>query len=103
MKVAGTLPWIALLCAPASLSIHLSAQSAGAPMESNLLSWGAGALVVQAPPSYHDDGEWSPEALLDEVSSTGWATPDSDLSPKVFVIEMAERSTITSFGFNTAH
>jgi outer membrane protein OmpA-like peptidoglycan-associated protein len=76
------------------------AQTAAAPV--NLLSWGAGALIVQAPPSYSDSGNWSPDALLDELPNTGWATKAGDLTPKVFVFELADRSQITSLAFDTA-
>jgi outer membrane protein OmpA-like peptidoglycan-associated protein len=102
MRIFRTVIWIALLSAIPFLSIKLPAQSAGGQAESNLLSWGAGALVVEAPPSYSDSGNWSPESLLDELPSTGWATKTGDLTPKVFVFEMAERSAITSVAFDTA-
>ncbi len=102
MRIAKTSTWIALLCAILLPLTKVSAQSGGGPAESNLLSWGAGALVVQAPPSYSDSGNWSPESLLDELPSTGWATQSGDLTPKVFVFEMAEKSAITSLGFDTA-
>lgn len=46
--------------------------------------WGAGALVVQAPPSYSTSGNWPPDSLLDELLGTGWATLNGDLTPKVF-------------------
>jgi len=102
MRLSRTQLFIALLCAISLLLIKLAAQSAGGPAESNLLSWGAGALVVEAPPSYSDTGNWSPESLLDELPNTGWATKTADLTPKVFVFEMAERSAITSVAFDTA-
>jgi outer membrane protein OmpA-like peptidoglycan-associated protein len=102
MRLSRTQLFIALLCAISFLLIKLAAQSAGGPAESNLLSWGAGALVVEAPPSYSDTGNWSPESLLDELPNTGWATKTADLTPKVFVFEMAERSAITSVAFDTA-
>ena len=76
------------------------AQTAAAPV--NLLSWGAGALIVQAPPSYSDSGNWSPDALLDELPNTGWATKAGNLTPKVFVFELADRSQITGLAFDTA-
>jgi len=81
------------------------AQSKATPAPSgsvNLLSWGAGALVVQAPPSYSDSGNWSPDGLLDELPNTGWATVQGDLTPKVFIFELAAKSQITSLGFDTA-
>src|SRR5580692_1179529 len=102
MKIARNSTWIALLCAISLLSVKLSAQANRTPAESDLLSWGAGALVVQAPPSYSDTGNWSPESLLDEIPATGWCTKQGDVTPKVFVFEMAEKSTITSLAFDTA-
>lgn len=94
---------MALLCAPFLLPVTRPAQAVESSAQSNLLSWGAGALVVQAPPSYSDTGSWSPESLLDELTSTGWATKSGDLTPKVFVFEMAAKSTITSLAFDTAN
>jgi outer membrane protein OmpA-like peptidoglycan-associated protein len=102
MRIARTSTWIAFLCAISFLLAKLPAQAGGGPPESNLLSWGAGALVVEAPPSYSDSGNWSPESLLDELPSTGWATKSGDLTPKVFVFEMTEKSAITSLAFDTA-
>ena len=102
MRIARTSTWIAFVCAIPLLLAKLPAQTVGGPAESNLLSWGAGALVVEAPPSYSDRGYWSPESLLDELPSTGWATKAGDLTPKVFVFEMADKSTITSLAFDTA-
>ena len=87
---------------PIAVAENFCADAAASPAESNLLSWGAGALVVEAPPSYSDSGNWSPESLLDELPNTGWATKSGDLTPKVFVFEMAEQSTITSLAFDTA-
>jgi outer membrane protein OmpA-like peptidoglycan-associated protein len=100
MRLVKTPPWIALLSAILLLPVKLPAQTGA--VESNLLSWGAGALVVQAPPSYSDSGNWAPESLLDELPGTGWATKEGDLTPKVFVFEMADKSTITSVAFDTA-
>jgi outer membrane protein OmpA-like peptidoglycan-associated protein len=57
---------------------------------------------VEAPPSYSESGNWSPDALLDELSNTGWATKAGDLAPKVFVFELVDRSEITSLAFDTA-
>jgi outer membrane protein OmpA-like peptidoglycan-associated protein len=102
MKIPRTFAWIAFLCAIPLMLPRLAAQTSSGPAESNLLSWGAGALVVVAPPSYSDSGSWSPESLLDELPDTGWATKEGDLTPKVFVFEMTERSAITSLGFDTA-
>jgi hypothetical protein len=57
---------------------------------------------VEAPPSYSESGNWSPDVLLDELSNTGWATKAGDLAPKVFVFELVDRSEITSLAFDTA-
>src|SRR5271167_4628002 len=101
MTITRTSACVAVLC----LILSLLAPPPGwadAPEEINLLSWGAGALVVQGPPSYSDSGNWSPEDLLDELPNTGWATKNGDLTPKVFVFELAEKSEITSLAFDTA-
>jgi outer membrane protein OmpA-like peptidoglycan-associated protein len=102
MKIGKTFPLVAVVCAILLLLVKLPAQAKSGSDETNLLSWGAGALVVVAPPSYSDSGQWSPEVLLDELPSTGWATRDGDLTPKVFVFELADKSQITSLEFDTA-
>lgn len=94
--------WVALFCAIPLLLVKQPVRANGGPQEVNLLSWGAGAVVVQAPLSYSDSGDWAPESLLDELPDTGWATRDGDLTPKVFVFELATKSEITSLGFDTA-
>ncbi|MGD0345586.1 MAG: OmpA family protein [Terracidiphilus sp.] len=98
-----TYSWVALVCAALLSFAKLPAQAKSGADETNLLSWGAGALVVQAPPSYGDSGDWSPDDLIDELPTTGWATKTGDLTPKVFVFEFAVRSVITSLSFDTAH
>lgn len=94
--------WVALLCTVALLAVKLPAQGNGPAAQENLLSWGAGGVVVQAPPSYADDGEWSPDTLLDELPGTGWANKAGDMTPKVFVFEMANQSAVSSLAFDTA-
>lgn len=93
---------IAFSCAILLLQPISTALAQGGASPVNLLSWGAGALVVEAPPSYSNSGNWSPDALLDELPGTGWATPAGDMTPKVFVFELANRSEITSLAFDTA-
>lgn len=102
MKMARTSLWVALVCAVSLLPFKLPAQAKSGAEETNLLSWGAGALVVQAPLSYSSSGDWAPESLLDELPNTGWATRDGDLTPKVFVFELATKSEVTSLAFDTA-
>ncbi len=102
MKFSGTSACIVLSCAFLLLQPKSPARAQSGATPVNLLSWGAGALIVQAPPSYAESGNWSPDALLDELTNSGWATPAGDLTPKVFVFELAVRSQITSLGFDTA-
>lgn len=95
--------WAAFSCASLSLSLSISAQApAAAAPEQNLLALGAGALTVVAPVSYNTAYNWSPDALIDEQLATGWATRGKDLSPKTFVFQLAEKSSITSLGFDSA-
>jgi OmpA-OmpF porin, OOP family len=94
---------IAFSCAFLLLQTASPARAQGGAGAVNLLSWGAGARIVQAPPSYSESGQWSPDALLDELPDTGWATPSGDLKPKIFIFELANRSEITSLAFDTAH
>ena len=103
MRMTKTFPWVALMCAVSLVFVKLPAQTKSGSEETNLLSWGAGALVVQGPPSYSETGAWSPESLLDELPTTGWCTKQGDLTPKVFVFELSEESQITSLEFDTAH
>jgi outer membrane protein OmpA-like peptidoglycan-associated protein len=93
---------VAAVCALALLLSPLAARAQGSTEEINLLSWGAGALVVQSPPSEAESGQWSTEALLDEVKETGWANKRGDLTPKAIVFELAQRSEINSLAFDTA-
>jgi hypothetical protein len=101
--VTSTLAGIAFSCAVLLLESTSPARAQGGTGEVNLLSWGAGALIVQAPPSYSNSGQWSADAILDELPDTGWATPAGDLTPKVFIFELANRSEITSLAFDTAN
>jgi F5/8 type C domain len=103
MRIARTSALLAVFCVLSLFLPPLPASAESGTEEVNLLSWGAGALVVQQPPSYSDSGNWSPEALLDELPNTGWATKSGDLTPKVFVFELADKSEITSLAFDTAH
>ena len=93
---------LALSCACFSFLVAPVAR-ADSNDEINLLSWGAGAIVVQVPPSEGGDtGQWSADALLDELADTGWANKRGDLSPKAIVIEMTDKSEITRLEFDTA-
>ncbi len=74
---------------PASSSIELS-----------LVSFSAGALVVQKPQEY--GGGWEAIYMLDENPSTGWATPQGVTSNQVTVIELPERTLLKRLEFDTA-
>ena len=66
----------------------------------NLASFGAGAIVVTQPVAYGDG--WSGFWLLDEDPGTGYAAPEGDLAPKTFVIELADRDSISEVSFDSA-
>ncbi|MGO9317070.1 MAG: OmpA family protein [Terracidiphilus sp.] len=101
--MTSSIAGIAFCCAILLFQTTSPAQAQGGTGQVNLLSWGAGALIVQAPTSYSNSGQWSADALLDELPDTGWASPSGDLTPKVFLFELANRSEITSLAFDTAH
>ena len=101
MTVRRSSVCVGVVCALA-LWLPLAAWAQGSTDEINLLSWGAGALVVQSPPSASASGQWSTESLLDELKDTGWANSRGDFSPKVIVFELAQRSEISSVAFDTA-
>lgn len=92
----------ALLCAFFSVCFLSRAQAPYSGPEINVLALGAGARTVVAPVSYNTSYNWSPDALIDEHVGSGWATRNKDLTPKVFVFELAERSTINSLEFSSA-
>ncbi|HEY0252991.1 MAG TPA: OmpA family protein [Kofleriaceae bacterium] len=66
----------------------------------NLASIGAGAIVVKQPVAYDDS--WSGFWLLDENPSTGYAPPKGDITPKEFVIELADIDQIDELSFDVA-
>jgi flagellar motor protein MotB len=84
-----------------SLCLLGSTLAMAAQPVSNLLSLGAGALVVQSPPAY--DG-WDAFWLLDEIPTSGWAQLKRGgvKQPFQFVFEMAGKAEISELGFSTA-
>src|SRR5512146_1628167 len=58
----------------------------------SLISFSAGALVVQKPAEY-DDG-WSAFQMLDERPQSGWATPEHNVTPQTTVVELPERTEL---------
>jgi hypothetical protein len=98
---AGSRRHYAAVCALAWL-LPLTAWAQSGTAEINLLSWGAGAIVMQLPPSEATNYQWSTDMLLDEMKETGWANKRGDLAPKAIVFELAQRSEINSLAFDTA-
>ncbi len=68
--------------------------------KNNLASFGAGAIVIKQPAVYSDS--WSGFWLLDEDPVTGYAPPEGDLTPKEFVIELADTDSIAEVSFDSA-
>jgi len=68
--------------------------------KNNLASFGEGAIVIKQPAVYSDS--WSGFWLLDEDPATGYAPPEGDLTPKEFVIELADSDSISEVSFDSA-
>ncbi|CAN5879380.1 hypothetical protein BH11MYX2_BH11MYX2_21090 [soil metagenome] len=84
----------------AALLVTASAHADTAERRTNLASFGAGAIVVKDAVAY-DEG-WSGFWLLDEEPSTGYATPEHDLTPKEIVIELADKDELNEVSFDIA-
>jgi outer membrane protein OmpA-like peptidoglycan-associated protein len=80
------------------------AQTGQAPQtpntEPSLVSFSAGALVVQKPQEYSDG--WSAFNMLDENPQTGWATPKGVTTNQVTVIELQEKTLLKRLEFDIA-
>lgn len=66
----------------------------------SLISFSAGALVVQKPQEY--GGGWPAWAIIDEYPDHGWATPQDVVTPQTFVIELPEQTLLETLVFDTA-
>lgn len=77
-----------------------SAPSPSAAQMPSLTSFGSGALVVEAPPEYGSG--WTVVGAFDEYPDTGWASPENDIAPKTFVIELPEKTVLDRLEFDTA-
>ncbi len=84
-----------------TVSLSLAGSLAHAAPRANLASFGAGAIVVKQPAAYDDS--WSGMWLIDEDPSTGYAPPKGDITPKEFVIELADKDEIDELAFDIAH
>lgn len=69
--------------------------------EPSLVSFSAGALVVQKPQEYSDD--WSAFNMLDENPQTGWAAPQGFTTNQVTVIELPEKTLLKRLEFDIAN
>lgn len=79
-----------------------AAAPAAAPVaEPSLVSFSAGALVVQKPTEY--GASWSAVYMLDENPTSGWATEKGVTTNQVTVIELPERTVLKKLEFDTAH
>jgi outer membrane protein OmpA-like peptidoglycan-associated protein len=67
--------------------------------EPSLISFSAGAVIVQKPQEY--GGDWTAFNLLDENPKTGWAAPKGVTTDQVTVIELPERTLLKRLEFDT--
>jgi hypothetical protein len=77
----------------------LASQQPRPAVEPSLISFSAGALIVQKPAEY--DKQWSAFWLLDERPDSGWASPDGEVANHVLVIELAEKTLLKRLEFDT--
>ncbi|MDQ3280436.1 MAG: OmpA family protein [Acidobacteriota bacterium] len=85
--------------AAASATTSNVASAASPQQEPSLTSFASGALVVQSPAEY--GGGWSARAIIDEYPDYGWASPQNDITPKTFVIELPEKTLLNRLEFDT--
>lgn len=89
---------------PSAGALRTSAAGSGKATifdEPGLVSFASGALIVQKPQEYSD--AWSAFWLLDERRDTGWATPKGVIGNQTAVIELPDRSILTTLEFDTGH
>ncbi len=92
----------ALLAGAGSVMAAAPPAAASAPAaQPSLVSFSAGALLVQKPQEYDDS--WSAFWLLDERAESGWATPKGTITPQVIVIALPERTVLKRLEFDTAN
>jgi outer membrane protein OmpA-like peptidoglycan-associated protein len=89
---------VAALAVPAAMASHAAPPAPAA--EINLSSYANGAWILKKPAEY--DATWSAFWLLDERSSSGWATPKGELGPQVLLVALAERSLVKALEFDSA-
>jgi len=93
--------------APPSQAPNQGATKAAAPAsppppqgpEPSLVSFSAGAVIVQTPQEY--GGDWTAFKMLDENPHTGWASAKGAVTNQVTVIELPERTLLKRLEFDT--
>jgi outer membrane protein OmpA-like peptidoglycan-associated protein len=80
--------------------LYCPASSVGAEDLVNLLSLQQGCIPVIVPPCY---GGWEAEKLLDDSSSSGWASGQGQTAGNVFVFELLDGATMERLEFDTAN
>ncbi len=94
--------WAATPPSAAALPINPGDSGKGTvSSEPDLVAFSSGALIVQKPQEYSDG--WAAFWMLDELSDTGWATPKGIISNQTVVIELPDRTILTTLEFDTAH
>lgn len=81
-------------------SFGLALAQSAPPPDSNLLAFGAGAMIERSTSEYGDG--WNALWLIDESPSKGWASAEAPSFPQDIVISLPERSEFHRFEFDTA-
>lgn len=85
---------------PAQKVVAPAVAPAAGSEQINLTSYANGAWLLVRPAEY--DESWSAFWLLDERSSTGWASPKAAVGPHQVVIALPERSQVQRLEFDSA-
>jgi outer membrane protein OmpA-like peptidoglycan-associated protein len=87
---------------PVTASVSPAGDTAqqSADMQPSLISFSAGALVVQKPQEYGEG--WSAFWLLDGKADTGWATPKDVIAPQTMVVALPEKTELETLSFSNA-
>ncbi len=71
--------------------------------QKNLLAFASGTIFAKKPGEYYEGGagNWTAIALIDDISSYGWAKKIKGEIGETMVLEMAERSLLKTLVFDT--
>lgn len=77
--------------------------NADSSTQKDLLSIGAGAILVKASSEYTpgEIGRWSAYGLIDESKKVGWAGEKEKINNQTIVFKLPERTTFKTIGFDT--